>query len=280
MQREHGWSRRRMLGHSLLALGVAAAGRASHAQPARADTSNGGSLEPLAEFRRVVAANRILANEGVVDAFGHVSVRDPRDPRRFVMARSRSPALVELADLMEFERDGTPVDARGRTVYGERMIHAAVSEARADVHSVVHDHATGLLPFTITGAPLKPVIHTASVIGAEIPVWDIRDRFGATDMLVRTLEQGRDLAKALGGNTCALMRGHGAVVVGATIQRAVLTAIYLQVNANVLMQARTIGEPEPLSAAEIEQSAATQFSPLALDRAWEYYCQRAGVDVV
>jgi HCOMODA/2-hydroxy-3-carboxy-muconic semialdehyde decarboxylase len=269
-----------MLAHSLLALGVAAAGRAGRAQPARAATSTDGSLEPLPELRRVVAANRILANEGVVDAFGHVSVRDPRDPRRFVMARSRSPALVELADLMEFEPDGTPVDARGRTAYGERMIHAAVYEARPDVHSVVHDHAMGLLPFTITGAPLKPVIHTASVIGAEIPVWDIRDRFGATDMLVRTLEQGRDLAKALGGNTCALMRGHGAVVVGATIQRAVLTAIYLQVNANVLMQARALGEPEPLSAAEIEQSAATQFSPLALDRAWEYYCQRAGVDVV
>jgi HCOMODA/2-hydroxy-3-carboxy-muconic semialdehyde decarboxylase len=118
------------------------------------------------------------------------------------------------------------------------------------------------------------------VIGAEVPVWDIRDRFGATDMLVRTLEQGRDLAKALGRNTCALMRGHGAVVVGATIQRAVLTAIYLQVNAEVLLQARSLGEPRPLSKDEIEQSAATQFSPLALDRAWEYYCQRAGVDVV
>jgi HCOMODA/2-hydroxy-3-carboxy-muconic semialdehyde decarboxylase len=239
-----------------------------------------GALEPLPEFRRLVAANRILANEGVVDAFGHVSVRDPRNPRRFVMSRSRSPALVEPADLMEFEPDGAPVDARGRTAYGERMIHAAVYETRPDVHSVVHDHALGLLPFTITGAPLKPVIHTASVIGAEIPVWDIRDKFGATDMLVRTLDQGRDLAKALGANTCALMRGHGAVVVGASIQRAVLTAIYLQVNANVLMQARTLGEPEPLSDAEIAQSSATQFSALALDRAWEYFCQRAGVEAV
>ena len=279
MQREHRWSRRRVLGCSLLALGLAA-GRPMRAQPARAGAETDASLEPLPELRRVVAANRILANEGVVDAFGHVSVRDPRDPKRFVMARSRSPALVELADLMEFEADGTPVDARGRTVYGERMIHAAVYEARPDVHSVVHDHAMGLLPFTLANVPLEPVIHTASVIGAEVPVWDIRDRFGATDMLVRTLEQGRDLAKALGRNTCALMRGHGAVVVGATIQRAVLTAIYLQVNAEVLLQARSLGEPRPLSKDEIEQSAATQFSPLALDRAWEYYCQRAGVDVV
>lgn len=280
MQREHGWSRRRMLGHSLLALGLAAGGRSASAQQGRETAAGDGALEPLPEFRRLVAANRILANEGVVDAFGHVSVRHPREPRRFVMARSRSPALVELADLMEFERDGAAVDARGRTVYGERMIHAAVYEARPDVYSVVHDHALGLLPFTITGAPLKPVIHTASVIGAEIPVWDIRDRFGDTDMLVRTLDQGRDLAKALGANTCALMRGHGAVVAGASIQRAVLTAIYLQVNANVVMQARQLGAVTWLSDEEIEQSSATQFSPLALDRAWEYFCQRAGVELV
>jgi HCOMODA/2-hydroxy-3-carboxy-muconic semialdehyde decarboxylase len=227
-----------------------------------------------------VAANRILANEGVVDAFGHVSIRHPRNPKRFVMSRSRSPALVELEDLMVFEQDGTPVDARGRTAYGERMIHAAVYEARPDVQSVVHDHAEGLLPFTITGVPLRPVIHTASVIGAEIPVWDIRKQFGDTDMLVRTLEEGRDLAKTLGEHTCALMRGHGAVIVGATVQRAVLTAIYLQVNANVVMQARGLGDLEWLSDEEIEKSSETQFSPLAMDRAWEYFCQRAGVEVV
>jgi HCOMODA/2-hydroxy-3-carboxy-muconic semialdehyde decarboxylase len=269
-----------VLGGSLLALGLAATNRQVRAQPAQPAQPAGGSLEPLPELRRLVAANRILANEGVVDAFGHVSIRHPRNPKRFVMSRSRSPALVELADLMEFEADGTPVDARGRTAYGERMIHAAVYEARPDVQSVVHDHAAGLLPFTITGVPLRPVIHTASVIGAEIPVWDIRKEFGGTDMLVRTLAQGRDLAKTLGDNTCALMRGHGAVIVGATVQRAVLTAIYLQVNANVVMQARALGELEWLSDEEIEKSSATQFSPLAMDRAWEYFCQRAGVDVV
>ena len=118
----------------------------------------------------------------------------------------------------------------------------------------------------------------ASVIGAEIPVWDIRTKFGATDMLVRSLEQGRDLAAALGNNTCALLRGHGAVVVGASIERAVLTAIYLQVNAKVLLQALQLGPPEALSAEEIARSSETQFSPLALDRSWEYFCQRAGVD--
>jgi HCOMODA/2-hydroxy-3-carboxy-muconic semialdehyde decarboxylase len=244
----------------------------------RAARAQSSSREPPRELRRLVAANRILANEGIVDAFGHVSVRDPRNGGRFWLSRSRSPALVELDDLMEFTLDGTAVDARGRTPYGERMIHAAVYAARADVLSIVHNHAYDVLPFTITDEPLRPVVHTASVIGAEIPVWDIRTRFGATDMLVRSIEQGRDLAEALRDNTCLLIRGHGAVVVGASLERAVLTAIYLQVNANVLLKALPLGVPEPLSAEEIARSSETQFSPLALDRSWEYFCQRAGVD--
>ncbi len=270
-------TRRRVLaaGAGLAALGVL--GTRAHAQRRSAAD---GSLPPLPEFRRLVAANRILANEGVVDAFGHISVRDPRNPQHFVVSRSRSPALVELADLMEFAADGAAVDARGRTAYGERMIHAAVYEARPEVMSVVHHHAYGVLPFTITNEPLRPVIHTASLIGAEIPVWDERTKFGDTDMLVRTLEQGRDLAATLGKNTCALMRGHGAVVVGTSIQSAVLTAVYMLVDANVLLNALPLGKPNGLSPEEIQRSSATQLSPLALDRAWEYFCQRAGVDPV
>lgn len=262
-----------------LATLAAFGGSSTYAQTKRSRGGDG-TLPALPEFRRLVAANRILANEGVVDAFGHISVRDPRNPKQFVLARSRSPALVELSDLMEFGADGAPLDVRGRTPYGERMIHAAVYEARPDVMSVVHHHAYAVLPFTITNTPLKPVIHTASLIGAEIPVWDSRTKFGATDMLVRTLEQGRDLAKTLGVHTCALMRGHGAVVVGGSIQAAVLTAVYMLVNANVEREALALGKPEGLSADEIEKSAATQLSPLALDRAWEYFCQRAGVDPV
>jgi HCOMODA/2-hydroxy-3-carboxy-muconic semialdehyde decarboxylase len=254
-------------GASLALLGGMAS--VARAQPA---------CEPPPELKRLVAANRILANEGVVDAFGHVSVRDPRNAERFWLSRSRSPALVELDDLMEFSLDGAALDARGRTPYGERMIHAAIYAARDDVQSVVHNHAYDVLPFTITDEPLRPIVHTASVIGAEIPVWDIRTKFGATDMLVRSIEQGRDLAAALADNTCALLRGHGAVVVGASIERAVLTAIYLQVNAKVLLQALQLGPPEALSAEEIARSSETQFSPLALDRSWEYFCQRAGVD--
>jgi ribulose-5-phosphate 4-epimerase/fuculose-1-phosphate aldolase len=245
-----------------------------------ATSQTGTDLPELVEFKRLIAANRILANENVVDAFGHVSVRDPGNPERFVMSRSRSPALVEFSDLMEFDLLGNPLDARGRRPYGERMIHAAIYAARPEVQSVVHHHAYPVLPFTIIDEPLRPVVHAASIIGAEIPVWDIREHFGETDMLVRQIEQGRHLATTLGDNTCLLMRGHGAVVVGESIERAVLTAVYLQVNANVLMEAKSLGEPAYLSDEEIRLSTETQFSPLAVPRAWEYFCQRAGVDPV
>jgi len=238
-----------------------------------------GVVDNRLEFRRVVAANRILANEGVVDAFGHVSVRDPRDPDRYVMSHARSPALVEFDDLMVFEQDGTAVDARGRMPYGERMIHGAVYEARPDVKAVIHHHAYSVIPFSVTSTPLVPLTHTAAVIGAKVPVWDIAERFGDTDTLVRTMEIGRNLAATLADNTCLLMRGHGAVVVGASVPEAVISAIYLEVNARIMIETLSLSDsPVVLSEREIELARATQFSPLGLDRAWEYYCRRAGVD--
>jgi HCOMODA/2-hydroxy-3-carboxy-muconic semialdehyde decarboxylase len=232
------------------------------------------------DFRRLVAANRILARESVVDAFGHISVRDPENPKRYVMARSRAPELVEHADLIRFEQDGRSLDPGNRTPYGERMIHGAIYETRSDINSVVHNHAYPLLPFSITGRALEPVVHVASVIGTDIPIWDLAARFGDTDMLVRTMEQGRDLAAALGRNSCALMRGHGAVVAAASIKEAVMIAIYLKINAEIQLQAMAIGTPRGLSDKEVELSRATQFSPLALDRAWEYFCARAGVEPI
>lgn len=245
-----------------------------------AQAASAESLPLLLEFQRLVAANRILANENVVDAFGHVSARHPDNPEHFVMSRSRSPALVEHEDLMVFDLEGNALNAQGRRPYGERMIHAAVYEKRPEVNSVVHHHAYSVLPFTVSDVPLRPVVHAASVIGAEIPVWDINEHYGETDMLVRQIEQGRNLADTLGDNTCLLMRGHGAVVVGEDIQRAVLTAVYLQVNAEVLLQSMSLGEPKLLSDEEIRLSSATQFSPLALPRVWEYFCERAGVAAV
>ena len=232
------------------------------------------------ELRRLVAANRVLAYENVVDAFGHVSIRDPENAGRYIMARSRSPQLVESADLIRFEQDGRSLDPGNRTPYGERMIHGAIHEARSDVHAVVHNHAYPVLPFAVTGRTLQPIVHVASVIGSVIPLWDIATKFNETDLLVRSMEQGRDLAATLGRNTCALMRGHGAVVAAESLKHAVIIAIYLKVNAEVQLQAMGIGTPRPLSDREVELSRATQFSPLALDRAWEYFCARAGVEAI
>ncbi len=263
----------------LRAVAMASAG-AIVAPGARLRAQSLGTLPDLVDFRRLVAANRILAREGVVDAFGHVSIRDPRNENRYVLARSRSPELVEQSDLMEFALDGTPVDARGRTPYGERVIHGAIYEMRSDVHAVVHNHSYAVLPFTIVEQPLRPLIHMAAVIGAQVPVWDIRDDFGDSDMLVRRMDQARSLAAKLGNNTCVLMRGHGAVVAARNVKEAVMIAFYLQVNAQVQLQALGLGDPTALSPAEIELSSATQFSPLALDRAWEYFCVRAGIDPI
>ena len=229
------------------------------------------------EFEQLVVANRILAHEEVVDAFGHVSLRHPENPHHYIMSRSRAPELVDLEDLMEFELDGKIIDEQGRTPYGERFIHGAVMEARPEINAVVHNHAQEVLPFSLTDTPLKPMIHTASVIGEHIPLWDIRDQFGEnTDMLVRNMEQGRDLSAALENNTCLIMRGHGAVIVGKTLKEAVVTSIYLKINAKIQTSAMAMGNPIPLSPGEIKNTKKVQLSPLGLDRMWEAFCLRAG----
>ena len=229
------------------------------------------------EFEQLVVANRILAHEEVVDAFGHVSLRHPENPHHYIMSRSRAPELVDLEDLMEFELDGKIIDEQGRTPYGERFIHGAVMEARPEINAVVHNHAQEVLPFSLTDTPLKPMIHTASLIGKHIPLWDIRDQFGEnTDMLVRNMEQGRDLSAALENNTCLIMRGHGAVIVGKTLKEAVVTSIYLKINAKIQTSAMAMGNPIPLSPGEIKNTKKVQLSPLGLDRMWEAFCLRAG----
>ena len=237
-------------------------------------------IDRRTDFDRLVAANRILAHEDVVDAFGHVSLRHPDNPHRYVMSRSRAPELVEFDDLMEFDLDGAVINDQGQTPYGERFIHGAIFEQREEIMAVVHNHAYDVIPFGITGTPLVPVIHTAATIGEEIPVWDIRDKFGdATDMLVRNMDQGRDLSETLGENSCALMRGHGAVIACKSLKEAVVTSIYLKINARILTTAMAMGTPIQLSSGEIESMSATQLSPLAMDRMWEAFCRRAGLEV-
>ena len=237
-------------------------------------------IDYIQDKQRLVSANRILARENVVDAFGHVSIRHSNTANQYTMSRSRSPELVEFTDLMEFSLDGTALDPGERVPYGERMIHGAIYEARPEMNAVVHNHSLAVLPFSLTATALKPAIHVGAVIGEEIPIWDIREHFGETDMLVRTMEQARNMTVAMGANSCLLMRGHGAVIAGRSLKEAVMIAVYLQVNAQVQTEAMKMGEPTYLSSTESELLCETQFSPLAMDRAWEYFCVRAGVDVV
>ena len=227
-------------------------------------------------LNELVLANRILANEGVVDAYGHVSVRHPTKPERFFMARMRAPELVERGDLMEFGPDGQPVsDSRSPAV--ERFIHGAIYEARPDVQAVVHAHAEEILPFGITDVPLRPVIHSGSFIGRNVPVWDIADNFGDTDLLVRDMSQGRDLARCLGNNNVVLMRGHGFAAAARSVIEAVRISVYLPRNARVQLAAMQIGKYKPLSDGEIAARAAG-YKPYSTQtwRAWEYWANRAG----
>ena len=224
----------------------------------------------------LVTANRILAHEGVVDAFGHVSFRDPGNPGRYWLSRSRAPELVVEEDLMEYTLEGDPVDQRDRPMYAERPIHGGIYQARPDVQAVIHNHSTAVIPYGVTGTPLRPIFHLAAVIGEQVPVWDIRDAFGDTNLLVTTMDQGRDLATTLGDGRVTLMRGHGCVVVGASIRTAVMTSIYLQVNAQLLTESLGLGDVTYLSSGEVEMMSQTQVQPLSGGRAWEYWARRAG----
>ena len=230
------------------------------------------------DLQDLVNANRILAHEGVVDAFGHVSLRHPDNPDRYFLSRSRAPELVTREDIMEFTIEGDPIDQQGRSMYAERPIHGALFEARPDVHAVVHNHSPAVVPFSVTTTPLRPMIHLAAIIGSQVPVWDIRDRFGDTHMLVVTMDQGRDLARTVGDGRVALMRGHGCVVAGGSVKQAVMAAIYLQVNAHLLSESLRLGEVTYMSPGEVEKMSEFQQQPLASERAWEYWMMRAGCE--
>lgn len=232
---------------------------------------------PLTDIlRELVIANRILAHEGVVDAYGHISVRHPDRADRFFLAASRSPELVTPDDIIEYDLDCNPIDLRGRAQYTERPIHGGIYRRRPDVVSVIHNHAYEVIPFTVVhGVKLKPLLHVAAGIGAEIPVWDIRDKFGDTNLLVTTQAHGEDLADMLGGNRVVLMRGHGASVAGGSIQNAVHIAVYLKVNAQLQSEAMRLGgDITYLSDGEIAEMQRTSAGHA---RAWEYWARRAGI---
>ena len=230
--------------------------------------------KPNAELvRDLVAANRILFNEGVVDGFGHVSVRDDRNPGRFLLSRSIAPGTVTARDIMEHDLEGEPVDAKSRKPYLERYIHSEIYRARPDVQAVVHSHSPSVVPYGVTGMQLRPVFHMSGFLGLATPIFEIRDAGGpATDMLIRDRRLGAALAKSLGGATFALMRGHGSVAVGTSIKQVVYRAIYAEVNARLQSEAARLGSVTFLN----DQEAARAMASIdgVLDRPWDLWKAR------
>lgn len=229
-------------------------------------------------IHELVVANRILANEGIIDDFGHVSIRHPARPARYFLSRSRSPQVVTRDDIMEFDLDNAVVgEADGRRPYKEAAIHGCVYAARPDVNSVVHHHAPPVLPFTVCPVPLRPVFHMGAVMGREAPVWDSQDEFGDTNMLVDDNARGASMARALGAARMVLLKRHGATVVGGTLHDAVFTSIHSTANARLLLDALPLGAVDYLTPGEIDAAAAMLRSPLPQARAWEFWRHRIGL---
>jgi HCOMODA/2-hydroxy-3-carboxy-muconic semialdehyde decarboxylase len=230
-----------------------------------------GSADP-ALIEDLVAANRILAHHGVVDAWGHVSVRHDRKRDRYLMSRSLAPELVTADDIIEYDLDSVALDGRGRSLYLERFIHGEIYRARPDVQAVVHHHSPSVIPFGVSAQPLRPIYHMAAFLGDDTPVFEIRKFGGMTDLLIRDAALGRALAQTLGRHSAALLRGHGAVVVGPTIPHAVARSVYMEMNARLQQQALAMGKVTYLEPEEARLADATVSGTYG--RPWELWKRR------
>jgi HCOMODA/2-hydroxy-3-carboxy-muconic semialdehyde decarboxylase len=233
-----------------------------------------GSSAPRADapaplIEDLVAGNRILAMEGVLDGMGHISVRHPARTDRFYLARSMAPELVTAADILEYDLEGSAIDARDRTSYLERFIHSEIYKARPDVRAVVHCHTPSLIPFAASDVPLRAMYHMAAFVADGVPVFDIRKAAGVTDLLVRDAALGKALAQVLGQKPAALMRGHGAVVVAASIPNAVGRSIYLDVNARAQAQAIALGGK--VTYVEADEARLRMSDTNEYSRAWDLW---------
>ena len=229
-----------------------------------------------AQIDDLVAANRILSDQGVVDGFGHVSARHEVDPTRFLLARSMAPGLVTADDIMEFDLAGNALDPRGRTLYTERFIHSELYKAHPEITAIVHSHSPSIIPFGVISVPLRPIYHMSSFLGAGVPIFEIREAGGpATDMLIRTPELGAALASRIGAAAVVLMRGHGNVVVGASVQQVVFRAIYTEINAKLQAEALRLGEGQVNLLNTEEAAKATATNNAVLSRPWELWKRQA-----
>jgi len=218
-----------------------------------------------AQVQELVLANHILSDQGVLDAYGHVSVRDDRNPSHFLLASHLAAGMVTAADIVEYDFDANPVRPNAPTGYTERFIHSEIYRARPDVKAIVHCHAPDLIPFGTTGVALQPIYHMGAFLGEGVPVFEIRDAGGVTDMLIRNSALGRALAETLGARPAALMRGHGAVVVADSLHVVVGRAYYMNLNAHLQLQALQLGRPVTYLEPEEARKAAPQDG---YERAW------------
>jgi HCOMODA/2-hydroxy-3-carboxy-muconic semialdehyde decarboxylase len=237
---------------------------------------------PAALVDDLVCANHILYVEGVVDGFGHVSVRSDMRDDRFLLAAGVAPATVTPEDILEVDFDGMVHDAAGRRSYLERFIHSEIYKARPDVVAIVHSHSPAIIPFGVTRAKLRPVCHMSGFLGFATPVWDIRDTAGENnDMLVRNAKLGRALAESLGAADFALMRGHGSVTVAKSLKLVVARAIWAEMNAKLQTEAMRIaalagdGEVNYLTPGEAVGSMA--INETVVDRPWDFWKAKARV---
>ncbi len=221
----------------------------------------------------LAAASRILADQGVFDAAGHVSMRHPRHTERFLMSRSLAPALVTAADIMEFSLDSEACDARGRTPFIERFLHGEIYRKRPDVMAIAHGHCPSVIPFGLVATPMRATYHNAAFLAAGVPVFDIRDTFGATDIVISGSEKGAALAEALGDKSVVLLRAHGVVVVAPSLQAAVFRAVFTEISARVQLQAAALGGP--IAALDAEEGRKADAINLAtVGRSWELWKRR------
>jgi ribulose-5-phosphate 4-epimerase/fuculose-1-phosphate aldolase len=225
-------------------------------------------------LRDLAAANRIVANEGILDAFGHISMRHPANPKRYFLSRSRAPQLVQAEDIQEYDLDSRPIARSDVRPYMERVIHGEIYKARPDVNAVCHHHAPAIMPFVIAGVPLMPVFHLGAAMGRSAPFWDSRDEFGDTNLLVAKPEEGASLARALGSHSVVLMRRHGATVVGSALRELVFRTIYSTRNAEHQLAAHALGTVSPLTDGEADMAGRLNLAPGPLARAYEVWEKR------
>jgi ribulose-5-phosphate 4-epimerase/fuculose-1-phosphate aldolase len=231
-------------------------------------------MTPADLLADLAAASRILAIQGVVDGFGHVSMRHPSDPGRYLMSRSVAPALVTPGDIVEYDLNSEPVNANGRASFLERFIHGEIYKARPDIMSVVHSHSPSVVPFGLVGVPMQAMFHNAAFLAAGVPVFDIREKFGATDMLVGNPQKGVALARTLGKNDIVLMRAHGSVACAATLQSAVFRAVYTEVNARIQHWTMALAGASGAAIAALDREEgrlADQINEKAGMRAWDLW---------